>query len=150
MAAFLCLAVVPLARAQGVLFDDLQYAARALVITGDEYDPKVMDFLDVLKGRKDGLFERDMVVIHYHGQVMETIADLSIFRRDTRILDERGESRYFEQVLGARSDVFSVSLVGKDGRVKDQWFRDAPEISAVFEAIDAMPMREREIEEGLR
>lgn len=72
-----------------------------------------------------------------------------------RVLFE-GESRVDEQVLtaaqatalrsyfGVDDDAFMAVLIGKDGTVKETY--EAPVAAdAVFEAIDAMPMRQREM-----
>ncbi|MCX7868888.1 MAG: DUF4174 domain-containing protein [Terrimicrobiaceae bacterium] len=51
--------------------------------------------------------------------------------------------------LGIPADESQMVLVGRDGLIKRRWSFDAVP-QEVFTAIDAMPMRQREIEGGQR
>ena len=128
----------------GRLFDDLYLVARVLVVSGAQNNPAVIEQISALEAVEEGLDERDIVVIHYHGRVLETLGALSLFDRDTRVLEERGEFRYVEGILGGDNTAFSLVLIGKDGGVKNRWEGDVVDVGDIFEEIDGMPMRQRQ------
>lgn len=133
----------------GRVFDDLYLVARVVVLAGNDSDGKVAEQLAFFRADRAGLEERDIVVIRYNGRTLETLRNLSLFDRNTRVLEARGERIYVEQSLETNGNDFSLILIGKDGGVKTRW-REIVQPEVLFSAIDEMPMRQSEIEdEGL-
>lgn len=125
------------------VFDDLQWYNRVLVITGDDSNPAYIDQYALLEGAAKGLEQRDVIVLHYHGQVIENLRDLSPFPFETLILRNNSQIRYFEGKLQTDKDAFSVVLVGLDGETKQVWREEPVDPQAIFAVIDAMPFAEK-------
>ncbi len=92
--------------------------------------------LDQFNGVEDACRERDLLLGHvfFDGQS----------RVGTTPLDAAG-ARDLRAHFGVKDDDFMAILVGKDGTEKRRY--SAPVAArAVFEAIDAMPMRQQEME----
>ena len=65
--------------------------------------------------------------------------------RDIRVLTEAEANGPLRRALGVAGRGFAVVLVGKDGTVKEVWHAPvAPK--AIFALIDAMPMRQEEMQ----
>jgi hypothetical protein len=90
-----------------------------------------------LSANRPGLQDRDVVVIRIVGDAVKAPGALK--------LDAQG----LRQALGLRPANFGVVLVGKDGH---EALRQSEPITmtSLFTAIDAMPMRQREIQERKR
>lgn len=136
------------AHAVDAIFDEEQWISRVLVITGSKGDPLYLDQYDMLEGARDGFEARDTVIVHYKDRLIKRIDTLSVlpFRFDN-ILRETDEQRYMQERLRTDDDVFSVVLVGLDGTVKQVWTLPVS-AQEIFDVIDAMPMRQREIRDA--
>jgi hypothetical protein len=101
-----------------------RWTSRVLVISAPEPgDPRVAVQRAELEKARAGVKERDLVVREAVG-------------------DSRG-ARNLRAALGLPADGFRVVLVGKDGEAKRT--ETAPiSAAALFETIDAMPMRREE------
>ncbi len=110
---------------------------RPLVVFAPDSDhPIVAAQRDQLEGQLGALRERDIVVIEVIGR------DTTIDGESTSAL----EADTLRQRYRVNGDEAAALLIGKDGGVK---IRQPGAISAdrLFETIDAMPMRRREMQE---
>lgn len=130
------------------IFDDLEWRARVIVITGPSDDPLYLDQVSEFRANLDGLADRDITVIHFHNRVVESIDDISAVYFEKDVLSDSNDQRYLQSRLKIDDDVFSLALIGKDGGLKEYWNAPAKAIPAsqIFSIIDAMPMRVREME----
>ena len=137
VAAATLLAGVLVLPAASATLEDLRWNSRVLVLFAPAADnPVLVRQIEALRGAAAGLGERDLVVFAAAG---------------SRILAVHGSAPSGETSasLAARlrpKDKAEVSavLIGKDGGVK--WRATAPfPIGAVFDTIDAMPMRRSEM-----
>ena len=141
-AVFVCAS--PVAAQQ---FDLLQWDYRVLVLSADEDSSDAEEQVLLLGGHLEAIEEREIMVLRLTSQVLRKVDGVSPFPFQTQILESRQERRYLEGVFPR--DVFgdgalSVTLVGFDGGVKRVW-DGVVEPKEIFEAIDSMPMRQREL-----
>lgn len=145
------------------VFDSLVWKARALVITGDYSDPLAEEQIAILRTDVPALAERDIAVLRFARDRIIEMSDLSNFQyRGWDDMDAH-QQRYIEEKIQSDNNIFSVVLVGKDGLVKKVWGGPLPEnldgaapeiappvtavpLNEIFAIIDAMPMREREMQ----
>jgi len=120
-----------------------EYARRPLLVFAPLEHPGLVEQDRLLGEENAGLIDRDMVIVtvasNAGGSVRHPARDEGrrISAEDARALRDR---------FGVPVDDFAVVLVGKDGTEKKRW--DEPvEMEPVFELIDAMPMRRREMGE---
>ena len=117
--------------------DALRWKNRPLLIFAPSaHAPHYRRQLELLHGLHRELSDRDMLVLEIVG--------------DRVVTDEPAlNAGTLREQLEVRPDTFAVLLVGKDGGVKLRRSRPvAPE--DLFELIDAMPMRRREMREKKR
>ncbi|KQU16535.1 hypothetical protein ASG63_10420 [Methylobacterium sp. Leaf94] len=101
-----------------------RWTSRVLVISAPEPgDPRVTAQRAALETARAGMMERDLVIREAFGDTTE--------------------ARRLRAVLGLPADGFRVVLVGKDGEAKRTATAPIP-ADALFETIDAMPMRREE------
>ncbi|KQO73371.1 DUF4174 domain-containing protein [Methylobacterium sp. Leaf88] len=101
-----------------------RWRSRVLVISAPEPgDPRVTAQRAALETARAGMMERDLVIREAFGDTTE--------------------ARRLRAVLGLPADGFRVVLVGKDGEAKRTATAPIP-ADALFETIDAMPMRREE------
>ena len=134
------LAVLPLvpagavpARASGL--DPYRWRNRVLILRVERFDQVALAQQKALL-REDprGLADRDMVAFAVTADaVVPIVGEAPASPPSLRIVRARPE-RGFQAVL-----------IGKDGGVKAQWNRPVP-MATLFAAIDAMPMRQREMQ----
>ncbi|MBD2505499.1 DUF4174 domain-containing protein [Anabaena azotica] len=93
--------------------------------------------MQLFNQHQNGFTDRDLVLV----QVLAT--DKSYANR--QLIDESSAAKLRDR-FGVDKDNFHVILIGKDGGVKRQ---DATPVqaTAIFEQIDAMPMRQQEIQQ---
>jgi hypothetical protein len=108
-----------------------------LVFAPTPDDARLTDQLEIARTHADGWTERDMVTIAVVGDRPVTVDGT----RAKDLANAKLRARY-----GVAGDGFAAILVGKDGTEK---LRRSQPIAArtLFETIDAMPMRRREIRE---
>jgi hypothetical protein len=94
-------------------------------------------------GHDAGFRDRDLLLLTITGEATGTLREAP--GTEPRRLTEAAIRRLYDQV-GVPVDAFRVLLVGKDGTEKH---RDAEPVTVrmVFDTIDAMPMRQRELQE---
>lgn len=110
-----------------------EWKNRVLVLFGKSDDGKLRKQLDALAGQKPALADRDMVVLHVHGNEVETVfGDSAKLDANKIALEARAPAEQFEAVL-----------VGKDGGIT---LRSEDVVSTVelFDLVDRMPMRQAE------
>ncbi len=91
----------------------------------------------LFEGQEAELRDRDLLTI-YLFQEEGHIEDKTLSAENVTSLRER---------YGVGEDDFIVLLIGKDGTAKE-CLEEPMEPADLFETIDAMPMRQREMEEG--
>ena len=133
LALALSLATAPVLAAADL--SDVQWRNRVLVVFADAGSAHYVRQLGLLEAVRDGLAERDMLVLGVEGQSVTTLyGDVSGFVV-AAVRNTAG---------GNGADPFEAVLIGKDGGVKQRW--SAPVIpEALFDIIDSMPMRAGEM-----
>lgn len=135
-------------KANDIVFDSLQWKARVLVLTGQRNDALLVEQVDILKQNLQGLRERSIAVIRFDGDAIYEMEDLSSFDYRGRYNMRASLQGYYEDEMQSDNNEFSVVLFGKDGDFKKVWKdrKVSVPIEDVFSIIDAMPMRQREIQ----
>lgn len=131
-------AVLPVGLDNGNLLGKLAGKHRLVLIFGDAMNEAIADQADRIHARQAEADDRDMMVLTVvggivsDGQIMGGLPTANAMRRQFRI--EEGAP-------------FTVILVGKDGQEK---LRDSQPVAAdaLFDLIDTMPMRRKEVREG--
>ena len=133
LALALSLAAMPVLAAADL--SAVQWENRVLVLFGDADDARYGEQQGLLDAVRDGLAERDMLVLGVTGQSVTTLfGNLSGFDADA-----------VRHTAGANSaEPFEAVLIGKDGGVKQRWTTPVSP-DALFAIIDAMPMRASEM-----
>lgn len=95
-------------------------------------------------GHDPGFRDRDLRLLTLHGPADGTIRAAP--GAEARSLTAASAERLYER-FDVPADAFRVVLVGKDGTEKR---RNAEPVTtrSIFDTIDAMPMRQREMREG--
>lgn len=110
------------------------------VFAPSDQHPHLLAQRQMVEASDDGVRERDLLVI----SVLERGESLA----DGTPMDETSAMR-LREIHDVEPGAFAVILVGKDGTEKRR--NDEPvAIEALFEQIDRMPMRQREIRERNR
>jgi len=99
---------------------------------------------DRLEGHDDGFRDRDLLLLTITGEETGTLREAP--GTEARRLTEAAVDRLNDH-FGVPAGAFRVILVGKDGTEKR---RDAEPVTvrSVFDTIDAMPMRQREMRDS--
>ena len=126
------------------IFQSLKWNNRVLVLSAGERAGDMQEQVLLFEPLFDDLEERDLIVLQLRSQVLEKVPDLSPFPFETKILENRQERRYLEDLFQSDIDVLKVSLIGLDGEIKSSW-EGVTDPQEIFDAIDAMPMRKRDI-----
>ena len=128
-------------------FDALKWDNRVLVLSADAASSQAQEQIAILEEHFGAMEERELIVLRLNNRVLEKVEGLSPFPFQTKILENREERRYLESLF-PRDDIgegnVSVTLVGFDGEIKERW-EGVVEPIQIFETIDAMPMRQREL-----
>lgn len=119
------------------LLDHYTWRNRVLLIfTPDRAHPEYVAQNRILDSAGAGLGDRDLVVLR-----MMPAAAISIDYQPSH----ENDSRSIYQDFSIKNDDFRVLLIGKDGTLKLTRTR-AVSRSDLFELIDSMPMRQREMQ----
>ncbi len=103
-----------------------------------EFEKYIEDFS--AKGRVSSLIDRDIAVV-------SVIQDTAVSIKNEGGIDFQPPSAHdLMRHYKPENPVFTMVLVGKDGEVKERW-TEFPGSEAIFKMIDAMPMRQREMQE---
>ena len=130
-------------------FDALKWDNRVPVLSADDNSSQAQEQITLLEEYFDEIEERELIVLHLNNRVLQKIDALSPFPFQTKILENREERRYLESIFprdGIGEGNLGVTLVGFDGEIKERW-EGVVDPSEIFDAIDAMPMRQRELEQ---
>ncbi|BBD64134.1 hypothetical protein NIES4072_22040 [Nostoc commune NIES-4072] len=114
---------------------------RVLLVFAPSVDnPIYQQQMQLLQKHNKGFADRDLVLV----QVLATNESYA----NRQLIDESSAAKLRES-FGVDKENFRVILVGKDGSVKRS---DATlvQATAIFEEIDAMPMRQQEMQERRR
>ena len=95
-----------------------------LIFAPSPTDGAYLEQRQLLGGAEDGLRKRDLVVLE---------------------LLEGEQARALKDALRVSDNVFAVVLIGKDGGEKERFYEPV-QPAALFNIIDQMPMRRREME----
>jgi hypothetical protein len=99
-------------------------------------DPRYQEAVKVLGRNPKPLVDREVVV----GEVVHPGWN----QAEGRAIP-RGAAREIRDVFEVKPEEFAIVLVGKDGTAKGKW-EDLPPLREIYEQIDAMPMRQQEIQ----
>jgi effector-binding domain-containing protein len=108
--------------------EDYRWENRLLLVFESGETPERREFETRLEQHAEGVVDRDLLMIPVGGEGGAWDNAAQISRR-----------------FNAADADFLVLLVGKDGTEKKRW-TSVPSIEEIFEIIDAMPMRQREMQ----
>ena len=129
----------PVRNVWAVSLKDLQWSRRIIVAFGEDGDPSVEQFLELVRENSCELNDRDLDVylVSSHGLASATPEAPEL---DADAVQSLTSLRHLT------STEFEMVLVGKDGGVKAR--AEVPtELPQFLILIDGMPMRQRELEE---
>lgn len=106
-----------------------------LIFAPSEQDPAYLDLRDRLQASEAELVDRDLIVFRLFAEGQGSLAEAPIGNDSVSFLYDR-----FDVQQGAST----VVLIGKDGGEKLRQV-DGFDLQAIFDRIDAMPMRQREM-----
>lgn len=106
-----------------------------LVFASDVGMSRLGEFRSALEKKVAGVLDRDLLLIPIL-RSKESSGDATNWQNATAL----------RKNYGAAGKDFLVVLVGKDGTEKQRW-TEVPQVAQIFEIIDAMPMRRREMRE---
>jgi len=120
---------------------DYRWERRPLLIFAPtDRDPRLVETQGRVDATRCDFLARDMVLGVLVAQGRSTL--------DGQTVDAGQASRLAAQ-FGVDPDSFSVVLIGKDGGEK--WRVDeVPDLQRVYDVVDGMPMRSREMKDGPR
>lgn len=107
------------------------------IATPDALDAQSSRQAGQLLARAGGLADRELRLIHLMGERSGRLAGRQLTPEQVRGLRERWELPAGE---------WTAALIGVDGGVKARWAAPV-EVDAAFGRVDAMPMRQREVDE---
>jgi len=111
-----------------------------LIFAPTDRDPRLVETQGRVDATRCDFLARDMVLGVLVAQGRSTL--------DGQTVDAGQASRLAAQ-FGVDPDSFSVVLIGKDGGEK--WRVDeVPDLQRVYDVVDGMPMRSREMKDGPR
>lgn len=119
------------------LLESHLWEERVLLVMADTTDnAQYRQQRDILRTHPDGVQSRDLVIY-------DLVADTTA-RRDGRTLPHLSSNRFLAH-LGSEGHDFTVTLIGKDGTEKHRQ-HEALSADTLFNLIDAMPMRQQEMQ----
>lgn len=110
--------------------DDFRWKKRLLVVTGTDADVERK-----LAKEEEGLQQRDIVIF---------------FLEETRGHHQQPDAKLVHELikrLKIKEGVAEVVLLGKDGQTTLRWKAEEFSTKALFQKIDVMPMRRREMKD---
>jgi len=111
-----------------------------LLFASSEEDPFYQDLKGQVEGQRPGIADRDVIIIPVLEKGRSQLGKSTLTPDQSSFLRER-----FRVGAGRLITV----LIGKDGGVKLK--KEEPiKLADIFSLIDAMPMRQREMQEGLK
>ena len=123
------------AQAMAAELSDYLWERRPLLLFAPtDSDPRLVETMRRIEASRCDFAERDMVLGRILAEGTSTL--------DGRVLDTNQAQRLMSK-FGISTDSFSVVLIGKDGGEKLR-VADVPDLQAIYDVIDGMPMRARE------
>ena len=120
---------------------ELQWKNRVLLLFAKSRSDASLDRqVDLLRDYRTELRDRDLIVLRTAGRE-ETRAAIGYTDLG------RGTARQLRQRFAPESSRLTVIVVGKDGQEKKRWNR-LVQPDEIFPVIDAMPMRQREMQDA--
>jgi len=142
-----CIRMLPVAAAIVLFFpggvnaldlDNYQWQNRLLLLFAPaEENAAYIAAAEEIAANSAQVVDRDLVVIH--------VVENGLSPAEGRPLS-RSESQRLRDRFSIRPGRFTAVLIGKDGGVK-RVQKDALDLQEIFDRIDAMPMRQREMRE---
>jgi hypothetical protein len=127
--------------AQPFHLEDHQWQNRILLIFApSEQHPSYQQQLQQFEGQEGELIDRELLVVHSFATGNSHINGLAANRQ----LIESASTDRLRQQFSITPDEFAVILIGKDGTPKREE-RSPISLTVVFDQIDTMPMRQREM-----
>lgn len=120
-----------------IRLDDYRDRSRVLILFVAQADDDYREQKQALDAHRDGLKERDLVQVEVLEQGRSRVEGRFLARAEATAIRRR-----FQVEEGS----YALILLGKDGTEKARWYTAIP-ASAVFEVVDSMPMRRREMRE---
>ena len=123
------------AQAMAAELSDYLWERRPLLLFAPtESDPRLVETMRRIEASRCDFVDRDMVLGRIVTQGTSTL--------DGRVLDSNQAQRLVSK-FGISTDSLIVVLIGKDGGEKLR-VADVPDLQAIYDVIDGMPMRARE------
>ena len=123
------------AQAMAAELSDYLWERRPLLLFAPtESDPRLVETMRRIEASRCDFAERDMVLGRILAEGTSTL--------DGRVLDSNQAQRLVSK-FGISTDSLIVVLIGKDGGEKLR-VADVPDLQAIYDVIDGMPMRARE------
>jgi len=139
LAIFLSLTGLSMAQSKSSvkILDQYQWENRILLIFADSDSNKQYDNqISELDGHEEGLKDRDLKIFHLFSNALSRSGVQSANQEKTKML---------YQEYGIENGDFTVILIGKDGTEKLRT-TELLKVEKLFSVIDAMPMRQREMQ----
>ena len=122
-----------------VTLDQFQWENRVLLIFAEDSDSDMYQAqIDSLHSHREGLIDRDLVTLSIFDQECSTL--------DGNIIDDTS-AESIRNNFSDQKETYSVFLIGKDGGVKLQK-NLLLSVDELFNTIDRMPMRQREMRDS--
>ena len=128
-------AIMPAQAAAAELSDYLWQRRPLLVFAPTESDPRLVETVRSVEASRCDFADRDMVLGRIVSDGTSTL--------DGHIVDA-GQAKRLMSEFGIGANKFSVVLIGKDGGEKLR-VNAVPDLQAIYDVIDGMPMRGREM-----
>ena len=123
------------AQAMAAELSDYLWERRPLLLFAPtDSDPRLVETMRRIEASRCDFAERDMVLGRILTDGTSTL--------DGRVLDSNQAQRLVSK-FGISTDSLIVVLIGKDGGEKLR-VADVPDLQAIYDVIDGMPMRARE------
>ena len=132
---------IPNAFSQGGSFMDLnvyRWKNRLLMVfTSFQDDPNYQSLTKEMQGQQYGLQDRDILVFEILEKGESRLGNFPLKKDSADLLRKQ---------FGIRPGQFCTILIGKDGEEKRRW-ESRVGLGVIFSVVDAMPMRQREMNE---
>jgi len=124
--------------------DAHRWEHRLLLVFAPGADERLQDQASQFQGQDAGFRDRDLLLLTITGAEEGTLRTSP--GDESQPLTDAAVKRLYDH-FGVPADAFRVVLVGKDGTEKR---RNAEPVTlrSIFDTIDAMPMRQREMRES--
>ncbi|MEO0393899.1 MAG: DUF4174 domain-containing protein [Pseudomonadota bacterium] len=115
-----------------------------IIFTPDLNDQRFRQQFTAIKEQQAGFYERDMLRIHVAGPPDNAVG-LHAQPTPRITAEDVPTAADLRQYYSVKPEAFAVILIGKDGGEKARW-TDLVSMDEIFTRIDAMPMRQWEMQ----